>query len=184
MKIIFWLSALFLFYTFIGYPLLMFLWAKFRPNAAKIEDIEPSVTIVISVFNEQDRIVTRVENLLEQNYPADKLNIIVVSDGSSDETVKRLQQISSDRLTIIPLEKNRGKSIAVSRGVAESTGEIIVFADARQRFSPNAIRSLARPFSDLTIGATTGELLLESSGSNYEPEGVGLYWKYEKMITE
>ncbi len=184
MIIVFWLSALFLFYTYIGYPLLMFLWAKFRPNEIKTTEFEPAVTIVISAYNEQDRIVPRIENLLEQNYPADKLDIIVVSDGSTDETISRLDQIDTDRLHVISLERNWGKSTAVSRGVTEANGEIIVFADVRQRFCPNAIRSLAQPFSDQTIGATTGELILESSGSDHEPEGVGLYWKYEKMIRD
>ena len=181
----FWLSAAFLFYTYIGYPLLVFLWAKFRPNAIKMTDFEPTVTVVISAFNEQDRIVARIENLLEQNYPADKLKIIVVSDGSTDETVARLNLINSVRLHVIPLERNWGKSIAVSRGVTEATGEIIVFADVRQRFCPNAIRSLAQPFSDQSIGATTGELILEASDdSDQDMEGVGLYWKYEKMIRD
>ena len=184
MIIIFWLCALFLFYTYIGYPLLIFLWSKISPNVIKVEDIEPTVTVIISVYNEQDRIVPRIENLLEQNYPAEKLNIIVVSDGSTDETVSRLNQINSDRLHVIVLERNWGKSIAVSRGVTEATGEIIVFADARQRFCPDAIRSLAQPFSDQTIGATTGELLLESSDSDHQLEGVGLYWKYEKLIRD
>ncbi|MFK8068363.1 MAG: glycosyltransferase family 2 protein [Gammaproteobacteria bacterium] len=184
MTTIFWLSALFLFYTYIGYPLLMFLWAKFRPNPIMSESIEPTVTVVISAFNEQDRIVARIDNLLEQNYPADKLNIVVVSDGSTDSTVKNLNTINSDRVTVISLEENVGKSIAVSRGVSEATGEFIVFADVRQRFSPDAVRSLIEPFADHRIGATTGELILESSGADHEPEGVGLYWKYEKMIRD
>lgn len=186
---IFWLSALFLFYTYIGYPLLMFVWAKFRPNPIKSDSIEPTVTVVISAFNEQDRIVARIENLLDQDYPADKLNIIVVSDGSTDQTIENLEQFrseleDSDRLTIIPLEENVGKSIAVSRGVSEASGEFIVFTDVRQRFSPNAIRSLIEPFADPTIGATTGELMLEASGTDNELEGVGLYWKYEKAIRD
>lgn len=181
---IFWLSALFLFYTYIGYPLLMFLWARFYPNPIKLNSIELTTTVVISAFNEQDRIVARIENLLEQNYPANKLNIIVVSDGSTDATVERLHQMKTDRLQIVSLEKNEGKSIAVSRGVSEATGDIIIFADVRQRFCPDAIRSLIQPFSDQEVGATTGELLLESSGSDQEPEGVGLYWKYEKMIRD
>ena len=184
MTTVFWLSALFLFYTYIGYPLLVFLWAKFRPNEIKTKEFEPTVTVVISAYNEQDRIVPRIENLLEQNYPSAKLKIIVVSDGSTDETLERLHQIDTDRLHVIPLERNWGKSIAVSRGVTEATGEIIVFADVRQRFCPNAIRSLAQPFSDQSIGATTGELILESSGSDQDMEGVGLYWKYEKMIRD
>ncbi len=184
MILIFWLSALFLFYTYIGYPLLMFLWAKLRPNKVAMSEYEPTVTVVISAFNEEDKIVPRIENLLQQNYPEDKLKIIVVSDGSTDETTSRLKQLNTDRLHIIPLERNWGKSIAVSRGVSEATGEVIVFADVRQRFCPDAIRSLAQPFSDKQIGATTGELILESSGSDQELEGVGLYWKYEKMIRD
>ncbi len=184
MILIFWLSTLFLFYTYIGYPLLMFLWAKFRPNPIKSDSIEPAVTVVISAFNEQDRIVARIENILEQNYPTDKLDIIVVSDGSTDDTIENLNKINSDRVTVISLKQNVGKSIAVSRGVSEATGEFIVFADVRQRFSADAVRSLIEPFADQKMGATTGELILESSGADHEPEGVGLYWKYEKMIRD
>ncbi len=184
MKIIFWLSALFLFYTYVGYPLFMYLWSRFRPKTIKVKDIEPTVTVVISAFNEEDRIIPRIENLLQQDYPAEKLDIVVVSDGSTDATVKCLREIEIDRLTVIALEKNLGKSLAINRGVEAAKGEIIVFADVRQRFCPNAIRSLIRAFADPTIGATTGELILESSGTDQEPEGVGLYWKYEKMIRD
>lgn len=184
MIIIFWISAAFLFYTYLGYPLIMLLWAKFRPHNICNVAITPAVTVVISAYNEQDRILARIENLFAQNYPADKLNIIVVSDGSSDDTLTRLTSITDPRLRVIELEKNQGKALAVNRGVAEATGEIIVFADVRQRFCPEAIRSLAQAFSDPSVGGVTGELMLVSSGNDKEPEGVGLYWKYEKAIRE
>lgn len=184
MEIIFWASALFVFYTYFGYPLLMFFWAKFAAKKIIKDAITPSVTVVISAFNEEHRIKRRIENLFEQNYPADKINVVIVSDGSTDGTLEVVKSINDDRLKLIELEKNLGKALAVNRGVEEATGEIVIFADVRQRFDTEVFQSLVAPFADPTIGGTTGELVLMSSGNDQEPEGVGLYWKYEKAIRD
>lgn len=184
MIFLFWLSAFIILYTYAGYPLIMRFWSRSRPNKIQPAAIEPTVSVVIAAYNEEDRILPRVENLLASDYPKDKLDIVIVSDGSTDSTVEKLQALNNPHVHVIALPINAGKALAVNEGVEKATGEIVVFADVRQRFSENAIRSLVETFADESVGGATGELILMSSGNDQEPEGVGLYWKYEKAIRE
>lgn len=181
---LFWLSALLIFYTYIGYPLLMVIWSRLRAQPVETADISPSVSIVIAAYNEEDRILPRIENLLSSDYPQDKLEIIIVSDGSTDQTVERIESLNNANVKVIPLSENGGKAIAVNHGVAAASGELIVFADVRQRFAASAIRHLVNQFADEKVGGATGELILMSAGNDEAPEGVGLYWKYEKAIRD
>lgn len=181
---LFWLSALLIFYTYIGYPLLMVIWSRLRAQPVETADISPSVSIVIAAYNEEDRILPRIENLLSSDYPQDKLEIIIVSDGSTDQTVERIESLNNANVKVIPLSENGGKAIAVNHGVAAASGELIVFADVRQRFEAAAIRHLVNQFADEKVGGATGELILMSAGNDEAPEGVGLYWKYEKAIRD
>ncbi len=181
--LLFWCSFGFLFYTYVGYPLLMELWARVRPERlCPVERELPSVTVVIAAYNEQERIVARLQNLLAQRYPERLLDVIVVSDGSTDRTAEVVRELNHPRITLVELEQNRGKAVALNHGVERAGGQIVVFTDARQRFAPDAIDQLVKPFGDPRVGGTTGELLLCESEEGGEPRGVGLYWRYEKMI--
>ncbi len=182
MKIIFWCSFGLLFYTYLGYPLLMILWSRMRGGEMVEEQELPAVTVVIAAHNEQERIGARLEDLFSQEYPPEKLDVVVVSDGSSDGTVAVLERLRQPRLTVIELTDNRGKAVALNHGVAAARGEIIVFTDSRQWFAPDAIGRLVRPFADPEVGAATGELVLCESRDGGEPSGVGVYWRYEKAI--
>ncbi len=182
MEALFWISLVFLFYTYLGYPLLMVLWARLRREPAEKERVLPSVTVVIAVHNEQDRVRGRLENIFSQGYPQQKLDVVVVSDGCTDGTVSVLRAFDHPRLTVIELAANQGKAVALNHGVAAATGEVIVFTDSRQRFDPDAIELLVQPFADSRVGGTTGELVLCESDKEGEPKGVGLYWRYEKAL--
>jgi cellulose synthase/poly-beta-1,6-N-acetylglucosamine synthase-like glycosyltransferase len=189
MKILFWASVLFVAYVYAGYPLLLAIWARVanRPvqkGSATDRFDFPTVSIVVAARNEGPRLPARVANLLEQNYPR-LLDIVVVSDGSTDNTREALAPFG-ERIRLIELPRG-GKPLALNAGVAAARGEIIVFADARQRFAPDATLALVSNFADPTVGAVTGELILDcelhaGASDSTMAEGVGLYWKYEKWL--
>lgn len=182
-QIIFWVSISFIAYTYIGYPLFIFLLARSKPEPTQpAHSDKPFLSIILAVFNEEHRVVQRIQNLLECDYPDDNYEIILISDGSTDQTVTLVSNEFGDRIKLIALEQNEGKASAVNAGVAAAKGEILVFADCRQRFSENVIGDLVDTFSDSSVGAVSGELVLSNSDEDASVDNVGLYWKYEKMI--
>jgi poly-beta-1,6-N-acetyl-D-glucosamine synthase len=188
MEQLFWLSVGFVAYVYVGYPLMLRAWAALatrpvRQCASPGDRRYPSVSVVIAVRNEAARLPRRLRNLLEQNYPG-PLEIIVASDGSTDHPEIAVARYRSVRLIELPAA---GKAVALNQGVAAARGEILVFADARQQFSPDAVTALVENFDDLEVGCVTGELRLdcEIERDRSEPgigEGVGLYWRYEKWL--
>jgi poly-beta-1,6-N-acetyl-D-glucosamine synthase len=186
MTVLFWISALIVGYVYVGYPCLLAAWARIadrRPRRAAFQDgAWPSISIVIAARNEAARLPARVANLLEQAYPG-RREIIVVSDGSTDAPERALARFGpAVRLIDVP---PGGKPLALNAGVAASTGDILVFADARQRFAPGALAALIRNFADAAVGGVTGELVLDSERDSVDTkvgEGIGLYWKYEKWL--
>jgi len=207
-RLVFWWSAAMIVYVYAGYPLLLALWARLvgRRRAVRAGiSAPPGVSIVIAARNEAARLPARIDNLLALDYPAALRQIIVVSDGSTDDTMSALAPYRN-RIDIVMLPPG-GKAAALNSGVALARHEILVFADARQTFAPGALRALTAPFADETIGGVSGELVLgcESTGGRrfgtdrreHErldaadrrghlgsaiAEGVGLYWRYEKTL--
>lgn len=179
----FWISLALAFHTFVGYPLLIAALARGRrkapPPAAAPEP--PTVTVVLAARNEQDRIVSRLENLLASDYPADRLSIILVSDGSTDESARRIADLNESRVTLIERGERAGKPACLNLGVNAAQSDIIVFTDARQRFDANTIPNLVRHFEDPKVGAVSGALLIEASESAVGG-GVDAYWRLEKML--
>jgi cellulose synthase/poly-beta-1,6-N-acetylglucosamine synthase-like glycosyltransferase len=172
-------------YSYLGYPVILSLWAslKGRPVLKSTKQVVPSVTVVIAAWNEEPRIQARVRNLLDQDYPHSNLDVLVVSDGSTDGTASAILSMGSDRVTVLSLEERKGKAVAINHGVAAARGEIIVFADARQRFSSTTVRELVGNFADPCVGAVTGELILEDIGQRAgRSHAAGMYWKIEKWI--
>jgi len=189
-KLIFWIALLFIFYTYAGYPILLLIWAKVFPKPInKATPIEyPTVSVLIAAKNEEANIGPRIENLLVQNYPEEKLEIIIISDGSGDRTNEIVSGFSDHlkgrktTIELLALDKSKGKPNALNKGIELAKGEIIVFTDARQKFDSNVIEELIANFSDLTVGCVSGELLfVEDTDSNIKKE-MGLYWKIEKIV--
>lgn len=179
---LFWISVGAILYTYLGYPIIVWLLARVRKREVIKADIVPRVSVVIACHNEQDNIKARIKNLLGCDYPHALLEIVIISDGSTDFTADIARRHTSDRVRLFSYEEQRGKAAALNIGVEMATGEIVVFADARQSFEPNAIKELAANFADPTVGAVSGELLLDGAGGSSVGEGIGLYWKYEKWI--
>jgi cellulose synthase/poly-beta-1,6-N-acetylglucosamine synthase-like glycosyltransferase len=163
MRVLFWCSTFLVAYVYVGYPLLIRLWARLRPRPVRLQASEgslPPVSIVIAARNEGARLAARIENLLSLDYPADKRQIIVVSDGSTDDTLNVLARFA-DRVETVAIPPS-GKALAVNAGVGRATNGVLVFADARQVFDANALTELVAPLADPTVGAVTGELLLDA----------------------
>lgn len=182
MVILFWTSLLLILYTYVGYPLLIALLQRLVPRTVSKQTIHPFVSVVIAVHNGESSIERRLQNLLAQNYPHEQLEIIVVSDGSSDRSVECANACSSELVSVYALEKNDGKAVALNYGITKVKGELIVFTDARQEFQADAISKLVANFADGSVGCVSGELhFLEDPESKIEAE-MGAYWKYEKFI--
>jgi poly-beta-1,6-N-acetyl-D-glucosamine synthase len=204
MEAVFWVSLVFVLYVYVGYPALLAIWARLRGAAATARQAHqaetqgvaasngngdrglPGVTVIIAARNEARRLPARVDNLLASDYPADRLEIIVASDGSTDDTAAALASYRN-RITLLHLPPT-GKAGALNAAVMHAANPILVFADARQRFAPDAIRRLVSRFADPRVGAVSGELVLdcEQPADTTSPstigDGVGAYWRYEKWL--
>jgi poly-beta-1,6-N-acetyl-D-glucosamine synthase len=177
MRVLFWVSAFIVAYVYAGYPVLLAIWAKVfaplnrRPDAAPRTPECPAVSIVLAVRNEAVRLPARIDNLLALDYPAERRQIIVVSDGSTDDTLQVLTRYAGS--IDVVAGPPRGKAAALNAGVARATGDILVFADARQMFAPDAVRELVAPFADPSIGGVTGELLLDCESTEVQGRRAG-----------
>jgi cellulose synthase/poly-beta-1,6-N-acetylglucosamine synthase-like glycosyltransferase len=181
--VLLWTALALLVYVYFGYPLIAWLRRRLWPHPVARIRIEPHVTVVVVAYNEAHRIGRRIENLLSADYPRKRLSIIVGSDGSTDETVERARRYEDQGVTVRNFGQRRGKPAVLNDLVSSATSEIIVFADARQRFEPGAIRALVANFADPLVGAVSGELILRKrQGTSPAGEGAGFYWKYEKFI--
>ncbi len=180
MKVLFWLSVAVIGYTYFGYAAWLWLCARFRKLPIQKDDFTPSVSIVIAARNEEANLPAKLENLRLLDYPKQLLEIVVVSDGSTDRTASILRGEVPNVVAVI-LEESNGKAFALNEAVKRATGEIVVFLDARQYIEPDAVSTLVSCFADPAVGAASGELLLDSSAAGSQ-EGLGIYWKIEKVV--
>ena len=182
-QVLFWGSLLALAYAFLGYPVLVALIARLRPRpvARGGADFVPHVSAVVVVRNGVDRIAARVRNLLESEYPSDRLEVLVVSDGSTDGTEAALAALADPRLRVLGRERHCGKASGLNAALAQARGEVVVLGDARQRFAPNAIGAFARCFADPIVGAVCGSLEVVS-GDDAVSGGVDAHWRLENFV--
>lgn len=182
MKLLFWCSLSLIFFTYAGYPILLYLRARFWPRPILRASIFPTVTVILTVCNEARNLPGKLKSLAELDYPADRFDVIIVSDGSTDGTNEILAEWKSPQCRVLTLLEHRGKAAALNCGVAHSPGEIIVFTDARQRIASDALKNLVENFADPAVGCVSGELMMGDGSTAASDEGVGLYWRVEKNI--
>ncbi|MFH1754508.1 MAG: glycosyltransferase family 2 protein [Candidatus Latescibacterota bacterium] len=182
MTVLFFISISFVLYTYAFYPLLLAAWGGLFPKRIVARYQQVPVSVVLAVRNEEDHIKERIVNLLQQDYPPDLVELIVVSDGSTDRTVELAREAGNERVKIHCVKDAQGKAAAITLGVKQASHDIIVFADARQRFAANVLAELTAVFCDATVGAASGELVFMKGEGGDVREGVSLYWRYEKFI--
>jgi len=180
--LIFWVALSVAAYVYMGYPLLLVAWRRLSARPVRKAPIEPTVTLVMAMHNESRNVASKMQNCFELNYPADKLQVIVSLDAPTDGTDSLVREYASYGVEVLSSTIRRGKASAINRAVAFAKGDIIVFADARQRFHPNAVRELVANFADESVGAVSGQLVLLDDQGREASNTLGMYWRYEKKI--
>lgn len=185
MKLVFWCALAVTFYTFVLYPAILFVLHVMRkPQAGppgEMPAYQPSVSFIITAYNEERVIEKKILNTLDLRYPRDKLQIIVVSDNSDDATSSIVQKYRDRGVLLLELPRRAGKTSAQNEAVKTATGEILVFSDANSMWKPDALERLTRHFASNKTGYVCGQLKYTSTGSN-SGYSEGLYWKYEMLL--
>lgn len=180
---VFLASVLFCVYTIGVYPLLLALRARWRPRPVVRGDSPMHVSVILPVFNGERWIDAKLKSLLALNYPPELVEILVVSDGSTDATDSIVADYAGKgNVHLLPIRR-QGKAVAINAALACAKGEILFFTDVRQLLHPDSLRNLIACFADPTVGVVSGELVIRDS-AGIEEASVGLYWKYEKWIRE
>lgn len=181
LEIMFWTSVTVVAYVYVGYPLALWLVTRRRQPLRPVAAERPSVTLVVSVFNEERCIAAKLDNCLALDYPNNRLEIVVVSDASTDGTDSIVESYANQGIRLLHMERRGGKTLGLNAAVESASGDIVVFSDANAMYWRGAIEALAAHFSDPSVGAVIGE-------SRYvEPESdagrsESLYWDYERTI--
>ncbi len=170
-----WMAAIVIFYTFFGFPILIGFLARLFPKPIIQADITPSLTLLIPAYNEADIIETKIENSLALDYPAEKLTVVFVTDGSTDATPDIVRQYRNQGVRCYHQPARRGKIAAVNRVLPLLKSDILVFSDANTFHPPRTLRMLVRNFADENVGAVAGEKRVIGGGE-------GLYWRYESFL--
>lgn len=184
-EIAFWFCLAWVAYVYAGYFAGAFVLAGILNRNVSKADIEPRVTVIVSAFNEEREIARTVANKLSLDYPPDRLDMIVVSDGSTDRTdeiVRSLVERSAGRLRFMRQEPRQGKTQALNAAVRHSTAEIVVFSDANSIYAPNSLRALVRSFADPSVGYVTGNMLYTNPAGVAIGEGSAAYMSYENAL--
>ena len=182
LPILFWAAVALVAYTFIGYPIVLAVLTRVRPRRWRRESIEPRISVVISAYNEAALIATKIRNLLANDYPCDRIEILVGCDGSTDGTADAVRAIGDERVHLFDFPQRRGKSTVLNALVPRAGGEIVVLCDVRQKFENGTLRALVRSFADPAVGAVSGEVLLTTEAGTVVTEGSSAYWRYETFI--
>ena len=177
-------------YHYLIYPAVVIFFGLLKNRLGKqdgriyceVEDYKPMVTILIAAYNEDNVISSKLDNTLSLEYPEDRREVIVVSDGSNDDTEKIVQQYAERGVIGIHQKERRGKTAALNRGVGIASGEIVVFSDANNDFSMNAINELVKHFIDENTGGVCGRKRIKADKDRESSTGDGLYWRYESAI--
>lgn len=181
---IFGISTAALIYVYIGYPLLVYLASLIRPKTVRRAEIEPSVTVLITAYNEENAIREKLVNTLAIEYPADKLEILVASDGSTDRTDEIVREFAAEGVRLFRQEGRVGKTATQNNAVNQANGEIILFSDATTEYRPDVLRRILPSFADESIGCVAGKLVYVDKSASNVGRGAQKYWNYETFLKE
>src|SRR3972149_1146398 len=177
---LFWSSIFFIFYSYFGYPLLLMVLSTFRNRSVKKSDITPSVSFIITAYNEERRIIEKIENTLQQDYPEEKFDIIVASDCSIDGTDEIVRSFQHEGVRLVRASERKGKENAQRLAVSTASGEIIVFSDVATMLPVDGVKNIAKNFADPGVGCVSStDRFIEPDGSI---SGEGTYVRYEMFL--
>ena len=181
-EILFWSSVALIVYTYVGFPVISWIRSRVWKRPYIQEDITPSVSVLIAAHNEEQSIGEKVRNVLNVDYPADQLQVIVASDGSTDRTLMAAQQSGENRVTVLDLPR-AGKAAALNEGILHCDGEIVVFSDANSMFAVDAIRRIVRSFADPDVGGVAGDQRYSTGASDSAAaDGERSYWGFDRQM--
>ncbi len=181
-RMLFWGSMGLILHTYLGFPILLLIRGLLRRHPVRKSDVTPRVSMVIVAHNEAAVIGSKLDNMLALEYPRDKLEIIVASDGSDDGTNEIIASYARYGVRLLAFPR-QGKIPALNAAVAQATGEILVFSDANSMYAPDALSTLVRPFADPSVGAVGGnQCYLSDSGGNAASFGERLYWGFDRKL--
>jgi cellulose synthase/poly-beta-1,6-N-acetylglucosamine synthase-like glycosyltransferase len=183
-EILFWSSVTALAYTYAGYPLLLLLVSKFRSRPVQRALWTPTVSIIISAYNEERDLATKLENTLALDYPEDHLEIIVSSDCSTDRTDEIARSFASRGVRFYRQPERLGKTAGQNAAVEQARGEIILFSDATTHYNPDVLRAMVPSFADPTVGCVAGRLIYVDPTASSVGRGARSYWGYETFLKQ
>ena len=180
-KGVFWVSGLALVYTYIGYAALVWLMSRFREQPVQRGDIQPSVSIIITAYNEERNLREKLQNTLALDYPG-KTEIIVASDCSSDKTDEIVREFASRGVVLFRQPERLGKTAAQNAAVKLAQGELILFSDATTLYHPDVLPHIVSNFSDPSVGCVAGRLIYVDPNQSSVGHGAKSYWNYESFL--
>lgn len=184
-KCLFWIGLFIVFYTYLGYGILLYLLVKIKelfrkPTSLALPAPLPEVSLFIAAYNEEDIVASKMENCRALDYPADKLKIVWVTDGSNDRTNEYLKEYPD--VTVLYQPQRKGKTAALNRGIHYISTPYVIFTDANTMLNKEAITEIIRQFSDPKVGCVAGEKRVEIQKEQGATAGEGIYWKYESAL--
>lgn len=183
-SVLFWTSAAALFYTYVGYPLLLWAMSRWRARPVRKGACEPTVSVIITAYNEERDLAAKLENTLAIDYPREKLEIIVASDCSTDRTDEIARSFASHGVRLHRQPERLGKTAAQNAAVELARGEIILFSDATTLYNPDVLRKMLPNFADPSVGCVAGRLIYIDPTQSSVGHGARSYWSYETFLKE
>lgn len=188
LEILFWIFLFIIFYTYLGYGILLYILVKikelfYKPTQPVLPatDNLPDVTLFIAAYNEEDQVNKKMQNSLDQNYPSEKLHITWITDGSNDSTNEKLKAWPQANILFQP--KRQGKTMAINRGMQFIKTPIVIFTDANTMINKDAVIAIVQKFADPKVGCVAGEKrIINQEQDNAAGGGEGIYWKYESTL--
>ena len=182
MATLFWSAVFFIFYAYLGYPLLLMLLSLIKSRPVKKGDVTPSVSFIVTAHNEEARIREKLENTMALDYPRNRLEIIVASDCSTDETDAIVQSYESRGVRLVRAAQRNGKEAAQKLAVQAASGEILIFSDVATILQPDAVRNIVKNFADPTVGCVSSvDKIIDAAG---KVSGEGAYVRYEMLLRD
>ena len=179
---VFWGALGVVVYVYAGYPLLIAVLARLRPQSVRKGSDLPTVSFIIAAYNEESAIEAKLHNTLAIDYPPEKFEIIVASDGSTDRTDEIVRTQFADRVKLVHVPGRVGKTVTQNHAVETATGEILAFSDATTVYRPACLRALVANFADPRVGSVTGSVVYGRETAATVDQGRAMYWNYESFL--